>query len=77
MKAYSEVKHLESALATWATPVLGSQGVLSWHGTVAHAHKALSAREAGHFVQHGYKVEVRTDITVRETAKRAPKAAQS
>jgi hypothetical protein len=76
-EAARHIESLERNLASWTPPVVGTQGVLSWHGTVANAHKAVGAREAGHYLSRGYKVEVRTDIAVRETVKRGSKAVSS
>lgn len=53
------------------TPKLGSQAVLSWHHTVALAHKAMASHD--HIARRGDKLEVRTDIEVTETKKRAKK----
>lgn len=76
MEAASAVESLERRLAGWQAPVLGAQGVVSWHGTVANAQKALSSGECRHIAERdGRALSVRTDITVRETAKRAAKAA--
>ena len=71
------IESLERSLASWTAPVIGVQGVLSWHGTVGNAQKALGARETGWHRDRGYKIEIRTDITVRETVKRASKAVSS
>ncbi|MFI5244441.1 MAG: hypothetical protein ACHQQR_04390 [Gemmatimonadales bacterium] len=76
-EAAAQITRLEGILERWPEKVVGNQGVLSWHGTVGNAQKALGAREAGGFTARGYKVEVRTDIAVRETAKRGAKKAVS
>lgn len=73
--AAQAVASREKTLADWRDPVLGAQGVLSWHGTAALAHKEIGSGTARHFAEEGYKLEVRGDIAVRETVKRAPKTA--
>lgn len=69
----SMIEGMEKRLAGWNFPVPGSQGVVSWHATPALAHKALGSLSWP--AKDGLAVEVRTDITVRETQKRAPKGA--
>lgn len=71
----SEAAHdLFSAERTIGNPIpsLGSEAVLSWHHSVPLAEKALASHD--HVARQGDKLTVRTDITVTETKKRAPKA---
>lgn len=58
------------------TRTIGEQSVLSWHLTSSNAQKALGARDATYALGRGDTVEVRTDIAVRETSKKAKKAAE-
>ena len=74
VEAHQDATRLARALAGWKTPVLGSQCVLSWHSTPALASKATGSREASSYRESFYALSVRTDITVTEKAKRAPKA---
>ena len=73
--AASQVEARERQLARWSSPPVGSQAVLSWHGSVSLADKALSSREASWAREQGDTVMIRTDITITETKKRAPKVA--
>lgn len=74
--AGSEVRTLTGRLERWETLTEGSQAVISWHTSVDNAHKAAaSPSKVGYWEQRGDKVEVRTDIEVRETKKRAKKSA--
>jgi hypothetical protein len=74
LKADSEIRGHESALANWRAVPVGAEAVLSWHADVGNAQKALSARNGRWFSERGYALRVRTDITIRETAKRSKKA---
>jgi hypothetical protein len=74
VEAAEMIGRLEESLSTWKTPVLGAQGVVSWHANVANASKSLSSVEYL-TVREGKKLEIRTDIEIRETAKRAKKSA--
>lgn len=56
-------------------PAIGSQCVVSWHRDVRLAGKAISSNDAKYFLHIGDTITERTDITVRETKKRAPKEA--
>ena len=76
VKASSEIESYERALAHWQTIVVGAEAVLSWHADVGNARNALSARAGRWFTEHGYALRVRTDITIRETAKRSKKSDQ-
>lgn len=70
----SAVRTLEYHVAVMAQAPLGSQAVISWHQSEALAQKALGARDADACRKRGDKVEIRTDISVRERATRAKKA---
>lgn len=70
-EAAQKVEWLTKTLADWNSPRLGSQAVLSWHGTVGLAQKALTSREATYAQSKGDTVAIRTDITITETKKRA------
>lgn len=72
VEAAEMIKRLEESLSAWKTPVLGRQGVVSWHANVTNASKSLSSVEYL-TVREGKKLEIRTDIEIRETAKRAKK----
>ena len=50
------------------------EGVISWHHSVAAAHKALGSSVCKYHVAHGDSVSVRTDVVVRQTAKRGTTA---
>lgn len=65
------IEMLEKTLASWTTPALGSQTVLSWHHSVPLASKALSGRDAEWARKQGHSVAIRTEIKVTETKKRA------
>jgi hypothetical protein len=73
VEAAGKVEHLTDTLAAWKVPVPGTQWVYSWHGSVGLAQKAVGPLD--HTRADGHRIDVRTDIAVRETAKRAPKAA--
>lgn len=73
-EAHFEATRLARILADWKAPLLGSQRVISWHSTPALASKAMGSREASTYRESCYALSVRTDITVTEKAKRAPKA---
>jgi len=72
-EAAGRVEQLTKTIANWKSPRLGSQGVISWHGSVALAQKALGSREAQWAQKQGDTVQIRTDIEVRETKKREKK----
>ena len=59
----------------WAPPVVGTQWVQSWHGSIGNAQKALGGINYVSDNGNGHKMEIRTDIKVRETVKRAKKVA--
>ena len=69
-EAASKVEWLTKTLASWRTLVLGSQGVLTWCGSVALAQKALGGKESTWAQKQGDSVAVRTDIDIKETKKR-------
>jgi hypothetical protein len=71
--AADEVERLDRDLKRRRPIVIGAEGVLGWCGSVALAQKATGARTAAWHSARGYKITIRTDITVRETVKRAPK----
>lgn len=73
----SAVNQLEWHVAVMKQAPLGSQAVLSWHQTEALAQKALGSHAADACRKRGDKVEIRTDISVRERATRAKKATSS
>jgi hypothetical protein len=64
--------HLD-ALKRWTPVEVGEEYALSWHGTKANAQKSLSNRANAHYAKSGYKVTVRTDISVRQTQPRVTK----
>lgn len=74
VEAHQEATRLARVLAAWKTPLLGSQHVLSWHGTHSLASKATGSREASSYHTSCYALSIRTDITVTEKATRAKKA---
>ncbi len=53
-------KHTEGI----ASPVLGSEAVLSWHATPALAQKALNSHD--NVASQGDRLTIRTDITIVE-----------
>jgi hypothetical protein len=55
--------------------VVGTQWVQSWHGSIGNAQKALGGINYVSDNGNGHKMEIRTDIKVRETVKRAKKVA--
>lgn len=63
-----KVECATKTLDRWTTPVLGSQAVVSWHGTVGLAQKAAGAEHVGG--DKGDTVSIRTDIQITETKKR-------
>lgn len=69
-----QIRRCEGSLDYNKIPVLGSQGVLSWHGSVQLAQKAMAGYD--HWQAKGDTLEIRTDITIVEKTpkKRAPKA---
>lgn len=73
-EAAQQVEWLTKTVANWKSPILGSQGVVSWHGTTALAAKAMTSRECEAARRNGDTLEIRTDIVITETKKRAPKA---
>jgi hypothetical protein len=77
VEAASKVNGLQGSLERHTIPVLGSQAVLSWHGNVGLAQKALASREATYAQSRGDNVAIRTDITITETKKRAPKTVEA
>jgi len=72
-EAAQRVEMLNRTLTNWKSPVLGSQGVLTWCGSVALAQKAMGAREAEWARKQGDTVQIRTDIEIKETKKREKK----
>lgn len=73
--AAGKVEGLKSALAGWRAPAVGSQEAYSWHASVGNASNAISASALDHVRAAGHRLDIRTDITTRETAKRAKKEA--
>lgn len=73
--AQREVERREVGLSYLRVPVVGQQAVICWCGTAALAQKAAGGRDAKWVANQGWQISVRTDITVRETAKRAAKSA--
>jgi hypothetical protein len=71
MDAAWEVERLTRNLSEGRLSTVGRQVVMSWHHSKLLANRALSGRDAQWARESGYTVEVRTDIAVRETAKKA------
>jgi hypothetical protein len=75
VEAADKVDALVRTLKDWKVPTVGAQGVASWHGSVALAQKAIGGLD---YVRvNGDSIEIRTDIAIREQAKRAAKAVAS
>jgi hypothetical protein len=75
VQASDNVLSLTSILTGWKVPTVGQQGVYSWHANVNNAQKAIGG--LNHVRAYGDSIEVRTDITVRETVKRTSKASKA
>ena len=75
--AASEVERRQRSLDRWSPLVLWTEGVISWHGTLRNAQKALGSRECTHYAERGYHLVVRTDITVRETRAKGASAPEA
>jgi hypothetical protein len=73
-EADHKVTGLAAGLARGCPPVVGSQCVVSWHGTVALAQKSVGSLKW--LVSRGEALSVRTDITITETKRRPRKAAE-
>lgn len=50
--------------AGFETPAIGSQGVVTWCGTVELAQKALNSKHLKNMRRRGYELTIRTDIDV-------------
>ncbi len=50
--------------AGFETPILGSQGVVTWCGSVELAQKALNGKQLKNMRRRGYDLAIRTDIEV-------------
>jgi hypothetical protein len=68
VEAASRIESCERQLAHWYKLVLGSQAVVSWHGNVGLAQKAMGSLD--YLRTRGDEVTIRTDITITETKKR-------
>jgi hypothetical protein len=68
---YSTVRRCEATLKGWFKLTLGSEGVISWHGTTDLAQKAMGSLD--YIRERGDTLAIRTDITITETKKRAKK----
>jgi hypothetical protein len=67
----AQIDTRQRQLRDWKNLTLGNQRVLSWHTTAALAHKAMAGSYCRGFVERGHQVQVRTDLSVRETKKRS------
>jgi hypothetical protein len=74
VEAAEAIERLTRSLACWGTPAVGSEGVVSWHQSVALGNKALGGREVGWRLKEGYTAAVRTDVKVREVTPRAKRS---
>lgn len=73
VRLHADMDLYKRHIARRQTLTIGSQAVVSWHGTVSLAQKALGSRECVWAQQRGDTLAIRTDIEITETKKRDAK----
>lgn len=66
LNAHWEMKKLTASVERLSQPVeVGDQLVVTWCRDAGLAQRYIAGKDGRHYTEHGYTLEVRTDITVR------------